>query len=443
MNANPKSETRTPNPRHRGAGRWRARLWHGLFLAGLVALGLTSAPDAGAETIQVSISCGPNGDIAPKGTLTLPAGANLDVTATPMAGYQIEDWYVDGQHAGWSVEQQHFAFGDADVSIYVAFERITNRVVLTVGNGGTVQPAGNNGVLLVGWSDSVTFTAQPDPTYHADTWTVDGIIKQVGGNSFTLRDVTAEHSVAVDFAVDTFAILSRAGPHGSVDPEGVVSVGQGYNQPFTATANLGFSLAGWLLDGAPAQTGPEGYVLVNVQTNHAVQPLFSLPIACGQTVTNELVSAPDPDVWLFNGQAGNPVFISLAAVSSNLAPVLSFYAPDGQWLAESDTGTANLTLANSGDFLILVHDAQYANTGEYVLSVNSSPATPPALKLQRAGPALLLSWPSSFSSWRLQQCSNLAAESWSDCGGSIADDGTNCTLTLFPQTENLFFRLAK
>ncbi|PJE16226.1 hypothetical protein, partial [Legionella sp.] len=56
---------------------------------------------------------------------------------------------------------------------------------------------------------------------------------------------------------------------------GAVIVNQGGNQTFTATANSGFAVNQWLLDGALAQTGGTTYQLLNVTANHTVDVSFS------------------------------------------------------------------------------------------------------------------------------------------------------------------------
>lgn len=365
-----------------------------------------------AETIQISISSGPHGKVEPHGDITAPANTDFGpIVATPDLGYELEDWYFNGEHVGWTVLEIWLHNGDADVAVYVAFQRTTNLVHVTADYGGTVQPGGNGTPVSVAWGDSLTFTAQPDATYHVDTWTVNGTVRQVGGSSFTLANVTSEQSVVVTFAVDTFAVLA-SGVHGTVDPAGVVSVGQGNNQPFTGTADEGYSLAGWLVDGVLAQTGDYGYMLVNVQTNHTVQALFSRPVSCSQIVTNELAGATDSDSWLFNAISGDHVSISVISLSSNLTPALTVYSPLGALLAQSAAGSLGLTLTNSGDFLILVRALDSANTGQYALGVTSSACeSSPQLKIERLGNETVVSWPLSSAGWTLETATNLVVAS--------------------------------
>ena len=50
-------------------------------------------------------------------------------------------------------------------------------------------------------------------------WTVDSTVVQTGGNSYTLTNVTASHSVQVTFyQLPTYTITPSAGANGSISP---------------------------------------------------------------------------------------------------------------------------------------------------------------------------------------------------------------------------------
>jgi hypothetical protein len=66
----------------------------------------------------------------------------------------------------------------------------------------------------------------------------------------------------------------------------------------------------------------------------------------------------------------------------------------------------------------------------------------PALTVTHAGNNVTVSWPSPSTGFQLQQNSNLAVTNgWATSGFSIADDGTNKSVTITSPTGNLFFRL--
>lgn len=63
-------------------------------------------------------------------------------------------------------------------------------------DGGTISP---NTPQIVESGDKLTFTAIPSPTYKIKQWRVDGVVVQDGGASYTLENITSNHTVNVTF----------------------------------------------------------------------------------------------------------------------------------------------------------------------------------------------------------------------------------------------------
>jgi hypothetical protein len=57
------------------------------------------------------------------------------------------------------------------------------------------------------------------------------------------------------------------------------------------------------------------------------------------------------------------------------------------------------------------------------------------------GNMAVISWPSFYTGFALQQKSSLATTNWTTSGLLINDNGTTKTVTNAPTTGNLFFRL--
>jgi len=250
---------------------------------------------ARGEMIKVTISCSEHGDVSPKDTVTLPANSDLTITASPEAGYEVYDWFIDGDKGGWDVNQIELHLGDLDVAVHVVFQRITNLVHVTAASQGRVSPGGNDPSVPVGWGDSVTFTATPDPHYHVAAWTLDGTVVQNGGPTYVVAHVTEEHWLEVGFAPDVYTVQASAGPHGTLSPTGAIHVVYGDSQDFTATPEVGHDVVVWSLDGKPVLTNATLLTLASVASNHVLQVSFSAPaLALALTPTNSvLVSWPD------------------------------------------------------------------------------------------------------------------------------------------------------
>jgi hypothetical protein len=68
-------------------------------------------------------------------------------------------------------------------------------ITASAGSGGTVSPT----TATVQAGSNQTFTASPSSGKEVDVWKVDGSTVQTGGNSYTVSNVTANHSVSVSF----------------------------------------------------------------------------------------------------------------------------------------------------------------------------------------------------------------------------------------------------
>jgi hypothetical protein len=121
---------------------------------------------------------------------------------------------------------------------------------------------------------SLTFTITPSTGYHVADVLVDGA--SVGAvTSFTLTNVTAAHTIAASFAVDTFTITATVGANGSISPSGPVSVNYGSNQAFTITPSTGYHVADVLVDGSSVGT-VTSYTFTNVTAAHSIVASFAI-----------------------------------------------------------------------------------------------------------------------------------------------------------------------
>ena len=125
----------------------------------------------------------------------------------------------------------------------------------------------------MGYGGSVTFTATANAGFTVDTWSVDGLSIQTGGAQYALRNITANHAVKVTFK-PIFTITPSAGAYGSISPNSPQKVGSGSSVTFTATANAGYTVDTWSVDGFAIQTGGAQYALKNITANHAVKVTF-------------------------------------------------------------------------------------------------------------------------------------------------------------------------
>lgn len=78
----------------------------------------------------------------------------------------------------------------------------TSTYIVTASSGpnGTITPSGAVGVKS---GDSVVFSGTPDNAYAINLWIIDGVNTRIGGNTYTLSNVTSNHTIQVTFLQTT------------------------------------------------------------------------------------------------------------------------------------------------------------------------------------------------------------------------------------------------
>lgn len=168
-----------------------------------------------ADVTDVSVSCSSNtytvgGSVSGlTGTVVLQNNGGNDRSinadgsftfSTPVSQGATYSVTVQTQPAGQTcvVTNGSGTMGSSNVTnVSVSCSAITFTVNTTAGANGAVSP---NGAVSVDYGDDQAFTATPDSGYSVYQWLLDGGLAQTGGTSYTLTNVTANHTVAVSFA---------------------------------------------------------------------------------------------------------------------------------------------------------------------------------------------------------------------------------------------------
>jgi formylglycine-generating enzyme required for sulfatase activity len=146
-------------------------------------------------TYQITASAGSNGSIDPSGTIMKNSGESQEFTATPAMGYEVDKWQKDGgddQTGGTTYTLPDIT---ATHTVHVTFKIQTFAVTASAGANGSVAPTS----AVVNYNGSQMFTATANTGYEVEEWTDGGLHAQTGGNTYTLSNITASHTVAVSF----------------------------------------------------------------------------------------------------------------------------------------------------------------------------------------------------------------------------------------------------
>jgi hypothetical protein len=224
------------------------------------------------NTYTITASSGNNGNINPSGAVNVNYGADTTFTFTPNTGYHVDSVFVDGLFVG-SLVGYTFYNVTATHTISVKF-KINSFTITSSANGeGTISPSGNTSVQ---YDDTLRFTATPNSScYKLSKIMLDG--DSVASSSpYTLRNISANHSVAAYFVQKTFSVTETHGANGSVTPSGTTTVNCSDSLVYTISPGTGYRVAVVMIDGETSVGSVTSYTFRNITANHSINATFSI-----------------------------------------------------------------------------------------------------------------------------------------------------------------------
>ena len=222
------------------------------------------------NTYTITATAGANGSISPSGASTVNYGGNQVYTITPNAGYHVNAVLVDGVSSG-AVTGYTFTGVIGDHAISASFAINTYAIAASAGAHGAISPAGTT---TVNHGGSQTYTITPATGYHIASVLVDGA-PVTSATSYPFTSVTAAHTIAVSFAINTYVIKPAAGKHGSIAPFMDVTVDYGDSQIFYIAAETAYRVADVTVDGVSVGA-VTSYEFEKVTKDHTIGATFTI-----------------------------------------------------------------------------------------------------------------------------------------------------------------------
>jgi hypothetical protein len=230
----------------------------------------TIAASFAIDTYGMTASAGANGSISPTGTTSVNAGSNQSYTITPATGYHVLDVLVDGSSVG-AVTSYTFSNVLAAHTIAATFDINTYTLTASAGANGTVSPSG---ATTVSYGGSQAYVITPDLGFHVSDVQVDG--SSVGaGTGYTFSNVTASHTLAASFAINTYTVSISGGSGGAVTPSGAQTVSYGSALHVDITPTAGHHVVDVLVDGSSVGA-VTSYDFSNLTGGHTLAATFAI-----------------------------------------------------------------------------------------------------------------------------------------------------------------------
>ena len=343
------------------------------------------------KTFTITASSDANGTINPSGTIVKDYNSSQQFTATPNTGYDVNQWKVDGGVVDGNSTSYTLSNITANHTVNVTFKIKTFTITASSDANGTINPSGT---IVKDYNSSQQFTATPNTGYDVNQWKVDGGVVDGNSTSYTLSNITANHTVNVTFKIKTFTITASSDANGTINPSGTIVKDYNSSQQFTATPNTGYDVNQWKVDGGVVDGNSTSYTLSSITANHTVAVTFK-PIEYTLTLNKigngsvtaepakatyhygdsvKLTAIADTN-WIFSTWDGglgtvNPVTITIEGdrtVTATFKPVV----PDIVGKTQSDANAAILAVDN---LQVGVITSAYSNTVEAGKVISQSPA---------------------------------------------------------------------
>ena len=263
-----------------------------------------------ALTYNIYAAGSSHGNLEPDGLFDKSYGSQQVFGAIPDTGYQVDTWYVDGIEAQSGGAMYTLSDITAPHTVEVSFaQKLTCGILASAGDGGSIDP---NMLVTVPLGGDQLFVAAPQPGYTIDRWLVDGVAVQFGRTNFWLIGIQDDLIVEVLFRPITYTLNADAGPHGTVEPDGLTTtVAYGSDQLFIAAPDAGYTVDAWFVDGAEVQSGGLTYTLSAITASHTVAVYFMpLPVYT-ITVSAEAGGRVEPDGVLTKEPGAEQVFTAM------------------------------------------------------------------------------------------------------------------------------------
>jgi hypothetical protein len=194
-------------------------------------------------------------------------GDLVQLTANPTTGWRFSSW--NGGLTGPLNPSSITINGNSEVTAIFLLNQFT--ITASAGAGGSINPPG---ITIVDYGGSQAFNISTSVGYHV----VDVLVNDTSVGPvtyYTISTLTGDTTIAARFELNTMTIDASAGPNGSINPNGTVSVAYGNNQSFTISPDIGYHVADVLVDGVSVGT-ITSYTFTHVTADHNISATFEI-----------------------------------------------------------------------------------------------------------------------------------------------------------------------
>lgn len=192
--------------------------------------------------------------------------SDITITATPDAGYRVQDWTINGTTTADTATSQTLTNLDDDTTVSVRFVKLVTGITFgptdETSEGGYISAANlvNNNESILESADtganiaeglSIKFTAEVKPGYEIEGWYVNNVRDEETGNSETYiyPNTTSASSIYIAPKFQQVKYNITTGDNVTVNGQNSTTARGGESLTFTAVPPAGQNVTGWTVNG--------------------------------------------------------------------------------------------------------------------------------------------------------------------------------------------------
>ncbi|MEO7427645.1 MAG: cadherin-like beta sandwich domain-containing protein [Fibrobacteria bacterium] len=311
----------------------------------------------------ITAKAGAGGSIAPLKTI-VDEGSDTAITVTPLAGFRLATFTVDGVDALGKIAGGKYAFKaiKGSHSVEATFIQVFT-LSGSAGPGGTITPVSAS--VDKGASHTFTVTANADYRVLGFQDNAKNAIAGLAGGKYTLTAIDTAHTVAVTFLRQFPITVSVSGNGtGQVTPSGTVVVDSLAASEFKFAAGVGSRLTSVLVDNVTLSNpgALTSYIFPSVISKHTLSLVFT-KVSYPVTATVALGAGTFTPASVSIDSLGSQVFTMTPAANYRL-----YQVTEGRTVLVSDTAATKYTLSG----VATKHDLQAWFWRKYTITATAS-----------------------------------------------------------------------
>ncbi len=241
---------------------------------------------SGISTVQVGITAQKTLSYTPQGWVTLnfinkpllTAGTDY-ILCLWSSDSGVNFFYTGTAKDAWAGSQGGTFSSPTSAVLYHALDygynicctvKSSYTITASADSNGNINPSGS---VDVPYNNNQQFTITPNIGYHIADVLIDG--SSAGPiSTYTFPTVTADHTIAASFAINTYQITVTQTPYGTISP-GTTTVNYGDSQTFSVTPDAGYHIVDVSVDGNSVGA-VSSYKFTSVDAQHTITASFAI-----------------------------------------------------------------------------------------------------------------------------------------------------------------------